>query len=144
MELKLTESETVSMPSPQDSKESRDLANLILDVLDEHSAQDIIEIDIRGKSSISDYMIVTSGRSNRHVGALSDYLIKSLKNIGKKNIGIEGLKSCDWVLIDVGDVIVHLFRPEVRAFYNIEKIWSMPSPLNLDEKIQYDPENTEA
>ena len=144
MELKLTESETVSMPSPQDSKESRDLANLILDVLDEHSAQDIIEIDIRGKSSISDYMIVASGRSNRHVGALSDYLIKSLKNIGKKNIGIEGLKSCDWVLIDVGDVIVHLFRPEVRAFYNIEKIWSMPSPLNLNEKIQYDPENTEA
>ena len=144
MELKLTESETVSMPSRQDSKESRDLANLILDVLDEHSAQDIIEIDIRGKSSISDYMIVTSGRSNRHVGALSDYLIKSLKNIGKKNIGIEGLKSCDWVLIDVGDVIVHLFRPEVRAFYNIEKIWSMPSPLNLNEKIQYDPENTEA
>ena len=144
MELKLTESETVSMPSRQDSKESRDLANLILDVLDEHSAQDIIEIDIRGKSSISDYMIVTSGRSNRHVGALSDYLIKSLKNIGKKNIGIEGLKSCDWVLIDVGDVIVHLFRPEVRAFYNIEKIWSMPSPLNLNEKIQYDPENMEA
>ena len=144
MELKLTESETVSMPSPQDSKESRDLANLILDVLDEHSAQDIIEIDIRGKSSISDYMIVTSGRSNRHVGALSDYLIKSLKNIGKKNIGIEGLKSCDWVLIDVGDVIVHLFRPEVRAFYNIDKIWSMPSPLNLNEKSQYDPENTEA
>jgi ribosome-associated protein len=144
MELKLTESETVSMPSPQDSKESRDLANLILDVLDEHSAQEIIEIDIRGKSSISDYMIVASGRSNRHVGALSDYLIKSLKNTGKKNIGIEGLKSCDWVLIDVGDVIVHLFRPEVRAFYNIEKIWSMPSPLNLNEKIQYDPENTEA
>ena len=144
MELKLTESETVSMPSPQDSKESRNLANLILDVLDEHSAQEIIEIDIRGKSSISDYMIIASGRSNRHVGALSDYLIKSLKNTGKKNIGIEGLKSCDWVLIDVGDVIVHLFRPEVRAFYNIEKIWSMPSPLNLNEKIQYDPENTEA
>ena len=144
MELKLTESETVSMPSPQDSKESRDLANLILDVLDEHSAQEIIEIDIRGKSSISDYMIIASGRSNRHVGALSDYLIKSLKNTGKKNIGIEGLKSCDWVLIDVGDVIVHLFRPEVRAFYNIEKIWSMPSPLGLNEKIQYDPENTEA
>ena len=143
MELKLTESETVSMPSPQDSKESRDLANLILDVLDEHSAQEIIEIDIRGKSSLSDYMIVASGRSNRHVGALSDYLIKSLKNTGKKNIGIEGLKSCDWVLIDVGDVIVHLFRPEVRAFYNIEKIWSMPSPLGLNEKIQYDPENTE-
>ena len=143
MELKLTESETVSMPSPQDSKESRDLANLILDVLDEHSAQEIIEIDIRGKSSISDYMIVASGRSNRHVGALSDYLIKSLKNTGKKNIGIEGLKSCDWVLIDVGDVIVHLFRPEVRAFYNIEKIWSMPNPLGLNEKIQYDPENTE-
>jgi ribosome-associated protein len=143
MELKLTESETVSMPSPEDSKESRDLANLILDVLDEHSAQEIIEIDIRGKSSISDYMIVASGRSNRHVGALSDYLIKSLKNTGKKNIGIEGLKSCDWVLIDVGDVIVHLFRPEVRAFYNIEKIWSMPSPLGLNEKIQYDPENTE-
>ena len=144
MEFKLTVSETVSMPSPEDSKESRNLANLITNVLNEHSAQDIIEIDIRGKSSISDYMIVASGRSNRHVGALSDYLIKSLKNIGKKNIGIEGLKGCDWVLIDVGDVIIHLFRPEVRAFYNMEKIWSIPSPLDLNEKIQYDPENMEA
>ena len=102
-----------------------------MNVLDEHSAQDTITIDIQGKSSVADFMIVTSGRSNRHVGALADYVLKDLKSAGHKSLGVEGQEAGDWVLIDVGDVILHIFRPEVRAFYNLEKIWSVPLPESL-------------
>jgi len=119
------------MPSHEDDKASKGVSKHILSILDEHSAQDTIEIDVRGKSSVADYMIVSSGRSNRHVGALADYVLRSLKELGHKDLGVEGLEGCDWVLIDVGDVIVHLFRPEVRVFYNIEKIWSVPLPEGL-------------
>ena len=121
----------MSLPSQKDNEESAALSDFILNILDEHSAQDTLKIDIRGKSSIADYMIVTSGRSNRHVGALADYLIRGLKERGHKDIGVEGLEGCDWVLVDVGDVIIHLFRPEVRVFYNLEKIWSVPLPESL-------------
>ncbi len=107
------------------------LADLILETLDENSAQDTITIDIGGKSSVADYMIVSSGRSNRHVNALADYVLRALKEDGHKSLGIEGLESSDWVLIDAGDVILHIFRPEVRQFYNLEKIWSVPLPDNL-------------
>jgi len=103
----------------------------VKDNLDENSAQDIIQIDIRGKSSVADFMIVASGRSNRHVSALSDYLMRALKEMGHKDLGVEGLEGCDWVLVDIGDVIVHIFRPEVRVFYNLEKIWSVPLPEGL-------------
>ncbi len=109
-------------------------------ILDEHSAQDTLKIDIRGKSSVADYMIVTSGRSNRHVGALADYVIRGLKEQGHKDIGVEGLDGCDWVLIDMGDVIIHLFRPEVRVFYNLEKIWSVPLPEGLQGVVEASPE----
>jgi len=119
------------MPSQKDALEAKALSDHILSILDEHSAQDSIEIDIRGKSSIADYMIVSSGRSNRHVGALADYVLRSLKERGLKELGVEGLEQSDWVLIDAGDVILHLFRPEVRVFYNLEKIWSIPLPENL-------------
>ena len=81
-------------------------------------------------------MIVSSGRSNRHVNALSDYVIKALKAAGHKSLGIEGQEACDWVLIDAGDVILHIFRPEVRAFYNLEKIWSVPLPESLRDAAQ--------
>ena len=116
------------------------MSSHILSILDEHSAQDTIEIDVRGKSSVADYMIVTSGRSNRHVGALADYVLRSLKELGHKDLGVEGLEGCDWVLIDAGDVIVHLFRPEVRVFYNIEKIWSVPLPEGLQSTPEAAPE----
>jgi len=119
------------MPSHKDDEASKALSTHILSILEEHSAQDTIEIDVRGKSSVADYMIVSSGRSNRHVGALADYVLRSLKERGHKDIGVEGLEGCDWVLIDGGDVILHLFRPEVRVFYNIEKIWSVPLPEGL-------------
>lgn len=104
-----------------------DLDSLIVSRLEDDKAQDIVVIDLRGKSSVADTMIVASGRSHRHVGALADHLLRALKDAGHGRARVEGLPHCDWVLIDAGDVIVHLFRPEVRSFYNIEKIWSVES-----------------
>ena len=104
---------------------STELEQAILSKLDDDKAQDIVLIDLRGKSPMSDAMIVASGRSHRHVGALADHLQRLFKELGLGKIKVEGLPHCDWVLLDAGDVIVHLFRPEVRAFYNIEKIWSV-------------------
>ncbi|MEO1065985.1 MAG: ribosome silencing factor [Pseudomonadota bacterium] len=92
--------------------------------LDDAKAENIITIDITGKSSLGDAMIVASGRSHRHVGAIADRLMRDLKDGGHGTPSVEGLPHCDWVLIDTGDVIVHIFRPEVREFYNIEKMWS--------------------
>ena len=85
-------------------------------------------IDLKDKSSVADGLIIASGRSHRHVGALADRLMRTIKEQGFGRAKVEGLPHCDWVLIDTGDVIVHLFRPEVRVFYNIEKIWSADSP----------------
>lgn len=99
----------------------------LLTKLDDDKAQDIVLIDLRGKSPMADSMIVASGRSHRHVGALADHLLRTLKEQGLGRAKVEGLPHCDWVLIDAGDVIVHLFRPEVRMFYNIEKIWAVDS-----------------
>ncbi len=99
----------------------------VLAKLDEDKAQDIVLIDLKGKSPMADSMIVASGRSHRHVGALADHLLRTLKDHGMGRAKVEGLPHCDWVLIDAGDVIVHLFRPEVRLFYNIEKIWAVDS-----------------
>ena len=101
---------------------------MILHRLDEDKAQDIVLIDLKDKSSVADSMIVASGRSHRHVGALADHLLRALKDAGAGKARVEGLPHCDWVLIDAGDIIVHLFRPEVRSFYNIEKIWSVDAP----------------
>ncbi len=95
--------------------------------LDDDKAQDIVLIDLKGKSPMADSMIVASGRSHRHVGALADHVMRALKDAGFGKARVEGLPHCDWVLIDAGDVVVHLFRPEVRTFYNIEKIWSVDS-----------------
>jgi ribosome-associated protein len=96
--------------------------------LDDDKAQDIVLIDLKDKSSVADCMIVASGRSQRHVGALADHILRALKDAGIGKAKVEGMPHCDWVLIDAGDVIVHLFRPEVRSFYNLEKIWSVEPP----------------
>ncbi len=104
------------------------LENLILTRLDDDKAQDVVFIDLKGKSAVADGLVVASGRSHRHVGAMADHLLRALKEEGYGRCRVEGMPHCDWVLIDTGDVIVHLFRPEVRAFYNIEKIWSVDSP----------------
>jgi ribosome-associated protein len=97
---------------------------LILSRLDDMKAEETVTIDLRGKSAFSDYMIVTSGRANRHVGAIAENVTKALKENGIKSVHVEGLPNCDWVLIDSGDVIVHVFRPEVREFYNLERLWT--------------------
>ena len=112
-----------------------DLENAILAKLDDDKAQDIVLIDLKGKSPMADAMIVASGRSHRHVGALADHLLRKLKELGMGKARIEGLPHCDWVLIDAGDVIIHLFRPEVRSFYNIEKIWSVESGHRVDARV---------
>ena len=105
-----------------------ELLALIEAKLDDDQAQDVVVIDLRDKSPIADYIVVASGRSQRHVGALSDHLARALKTQGYGKAHIEGMPQADWVLIDAGDVIVHLFRPEVRAFYRIEQIWSQQTP----------------
>jgi ribosome-associated protein len=102
---------------------------IVLTSLEDDKAEDILAIDIRGKSSFADMLIVASGRSARHVGALADHVMRKLKESGVKDVNVEGVPHCDWVLVDAGDVVVHLFRPEVRSFYNIEKIWAAsPGP----------------
>jgi len=108
-----------------------DTVRLLLGSLDDMKAEGIVEIDVRGKSAIADVMIVATGRVARHVGAIADKAVKDLKDAGHHNVRIEGIPVCDWVLIDAGDVIVHVFRPEVRAFYNLEKMWSSGRPNEL-------------
>ena len=100
------------------------IVSQVLARLDEEKAEDIIAIDLEGKSDVADKLVIASGRSQRHVGALADKLSRSLKEAGLGQIATEGLPACDWVLLDAGDVIVHLFRPEVREFYNLERIWA--------------------
>ena len=100
----------------------------VLASLDDSKAENIVPIDLQGKSSLGDHMIVASGRSHRHVAAVADHLLKALKDAGFGNARVEGLAAADWVLIDSGDIIVHIFRPEVREFYNLEKMWSAERP----------------
>ena len=105
------------------------LLSVVLDTLEDAKAEGVVCIDIKGKTSIGDQMVVASGRSQRHVGAVADHLIRRLKDEGFGRARVEGLPHCDWVLIDAGDVIVHIFRPEVREFYNLEKMWSADRPM---------------
>lgn len=97
---------------------------IVLAQLDDIKAEDTVTIDLTGKTSIADLMVVTSGRSQRHVDAAADRVVEALEDAGVPDVRVEGLPHCDWVLIDAGDVIVHIFRPEVRAFYNLEKMWA--------------------
>ncbi len=101
---------------------------LILKRLDDDQAQDVVVIDLKDKSPLADAIVVVSGRSQRHVASMADHLLRSLKEGGFGKAQVEGLPQADWVLIDASDVIVHLFRPEVRTFYNLEKIWSVETP----------------
>lgn len=100
----------------------------VLDSLSDAKAEDIVSIDLEGKTTIADTMVIASGRSQRHVGAVADQLLQKLKVDGVRNATVEGMPHCDWVLIDAGDIVVHIFRPEVRQFYNLEKMWSAERP----------------
>ena len=105
-------------------EKNSDLKNLILKTLDSNKALDIISIDLKNKSSMADYMIIASGTSSRHIQALSEMVLEKLKTNGVKNSKIEGKESIDWKLVDGFDVIVHIFNPEKRKFYDLEKMWS--------------------
>jgi ribosome-associated protein len=112
-------------PAPVSKRpDAQEALRLILARLDDMKAEDTITIDLIGKTSIADAMVVTSGRSNRHVGSIADRVVQGLKAAGVTGLHVEGQKNADWVLIDAGDIIVHVFRPEVRAFYNLEKMWT--------------------
>ena len=106
------------------SELAADLVDTVLSSLDGSKAEEIVTLDIAGKSSLADHMVIVSGRSHRHVGAIADHLLRDLKSAGLRSATVEGQSACDWVLIDAGDVIIHVFRPEVRGFYNLEKMWA--------------------
>ena len=109
-------------PKPAPTPEIK-MIDIVLQSLDDAKAEQTVSIDIAGKSSLADFMVVTSGRSNRHVSAVADQVMKAMREGGFSKPRVEGLPHADWVLVDGGDVIVHIFRPEVREFYNIEKMW---------------------
>ena len=100
------------------------LHQLVLKQLDDDQAQEIVSISLEGKSSIADQMVIASGRSTRQVASMAQKLAEVIKQNGGGPVRVEGLSAADWVLIDAGDVVVHLFRPEVRSFYNLERMWS--------------------
>ena len=102
---------------------SEDVLALVLKSVDDDKAEDVIEIDLRGRSDVADYMVICSGRSSRQVAAISEKLADRLKQEMRISVRMEGKDTGDWVLIDAGDVIVHVFRPEVREFYQLEKMW---------------------
>lgn len=112
----------------QDSVGATTLLEIVQSSLEDSKAEDAVTIDLAGKTLIGDYMVVASGRSERHVGAIADNLVKRLKEAGIPEVSVEGMPKCDWVLIDAGQVIVHLFQPEVREFYNLEKMWLADRP----------------
>lgn len=104
------------------------LLAVIMPALEDAKAEATITIDLTGKSTIADWMVVANGRSNRHVAAIAEQLVEKLKAAGSRDLRVEGLPQADWVLVDAGDAVVHLFRPEVRSFYNLEKLWSEHAP----------------
>ena len=118
---------TISTITKFGARDVADVAAMIEASLDADKAEDVSSIDLAGKTSIADTMIIASGRSPRHVGAMADHLVQKLKARGIMPT-VEGQPTCDWVLVDAGDVVVHLFRPEVRAFYNLEKMWGGDAP----------------
>lgn len=111
-----------------DRASSKALLDNILLWLDEAKAEEVVSIDLAGKSTLADYMVVVSGRSDRHVGAIGEQIQRKLKDEGFGRIRCEGIEQGDWVLIDAGNVVVHVFRPEVREFYNLERMWSGEIP----------------
>ncbi len=120
----MTPTPSASAPAPANAGPSPEhLHALVMQSLDDDQAQETISIPLAGKSSIADHMVIASGRSSRHVAAMAQKLAERIKKDTGQIARIEGLATADWVLIDAGDVIVHLFRPEVRSFYNLERMW---------------------
>ena len=118
------EAHAMADATPEIIAEPGSLLALVLTQLDEDQAQDLVTIPLAGKSSIADYMVIASGRSTRQVASMAQKLAEEVKRGGFGPVRLEGLPAADWVLIDAGDVVVHLFRPEVRSFYNLERMWA--------------------
>ncbi|RZO38727.1 MAG: ribosome silencing factor [Rhodospirillaceae bacterium] len=119
-------------PSPGNERAADELLRDILDSLDDHKAENVVVIDLAGKSDIADYMVIASGQSSRQVATMADKLVEVAKKNGVKGVTPEGRAQADWVLFDAGDVIIHLFRPEVREFYNLEKMWNADLPIKSE------------
>ena len=115
------------MTALQNEVSSDALLARILASLDDDKAEDVVTIDLRGRSSVADYMVICSGRSSRQVGAIAEKLMERLKERFRISARSEGKETSDWVLIDTGDVVVHIFRPEVREFYQLERMWQVPA-----------------
>jgi ribosome-associated protein len=128
-------SSTGHSPAPKNgargARGSESLADKLLTSLEEAKAEDIVSIDLKGKTALADAMIIATGRSSVHVGAIADRVIKACKAEGLSAPRVEGLPQCDWVLVDAGDIIIHIFRPEVRQFYNLEKMWGGDRPREM-------------
>ena len=107
-----------------------DVLQAVKSSLDHDKADDVVVIDLAGKTSIADFMIIASGTSKRHIAAMSDHVLTKVKETGATSVAVEGTGQCDWVLIDIGDVLVHLFRPEIREFYALERLWGAPSLIS--------------
>ena len=115
---------TPSSASAPLAAEPGSLLDLVLRSLDDDQAQEVVAIPLEGKSSVADHMVIASGRSTRQVAAMAQKLAERIKQGGVGHVRIEGLPAADWVLIDAGDIVVHVFRPEVRSFYNLERMWA--------------------
>ena len=124
------------MSTPRAELLSKDVSSTkcvehIVSWLDDAKAENIVTIPLAGKTSIGDYMVVASGRTDRHVGAIADQIKRKLKESGlASRVRVEGMEACDWVLIDTGDIVVHIFQPEVRDFYKLEKMWQAERPAD--------------
>ena len=114
----------VSAKSDNTPRTAASLHELVMASLDDDQAQDVVSLALEGKSSIADYMVIASGRSTRQVASMAQKLAERIKHGGYGHVRIEGLPAADWVLVDAGDVVIHLFRPEVRTFYNLERMWN--------------------
>jgi ribosome-associated protein len=110
-----------------------ELLAIVSGSLEGDKAEDIVVIELAGKSSLADYMVIATGASRRQVGTMAEHLREKMKGAGLKGVSIEGKENCDWVLIDAGDIVVHLFRPEVRAFYALERMWGQPQAVTASE-----------
>jgi ribosome-associated protein len=112
---------------------AENLVRNVLQSLDDAKAEDVVAVDLHGKTSIADIMVVATGRSNVHVGAIAERVLAACKAAGATEPRVEGMPHCDWVLIDAGDAIIHVFRPEIRQFYNLEKMWGGGRPGERSE-----------
>lgn len=124
----------ITEPAEPAQLTAKQLLELLQEVLEDNKAEDVTSIDLEGKSSVADYLLIATGRSTRHVAAIADYVLRAAKGAGLGQLETEGLSSNDWVLIDAGDVIVHVFRDEVRDYYNLEKIWSVSLSREMDKE----------